>query len=104
MRVRDDVVAVYSDAAAVGLQKRAEYADSRRLAGAVRAQEAEDGAPPDREIYPFEYAKFSVGLSETFDYDCVIHKLFEYACRGKLHIFSVSQQVIKDAGRSASFK
>src|SRR5690606_24980572 len=79
MRVRYDVVAVYCDSSIVGLEQRAEYADRSRLPRAVRAEESEDGATPDGEVYPFEYAQLPVGLSEPFDYDRIIHKLFEYA-------------------------
>src|SRR5690606_3837965 len=45
-----DVVAEYAGRAAVGTEEGAQDADRRRLAGAVRAEQAVDGAALDAEV------------------------------------------------------
>ena len=53
----DDVVAEHAGAAGVGAQQRGEDADRRRLAGAVRAEDAVDAAAGDGEVHAVDGAR-----------------------------------------------
>ena len=61
----DDVVAEHAGAAGVRAQQRGEHADRRRLAGAVGAEHAVDGAGGDREVDAVDGAGGSEGLAEA---------------------------------------
>src|SRR5581483_10202646 len=67
VRLADDVVAGDRGTPAIGRQERREDAEERRLAAAVRAEEAEDLAAPDREGDAVERAPLAVGEREVFD-------------------------------------
>src|SRR5882724_4150530 len=60
-RVADDVVAEHRDGAAIGREQGGENREQRRLAGAIRAEEAEDRATLHRQRDPAQ----RVGLATT---------------------------------------
>ena len=64
-----DVVAEHPGGSAVGVQQRGEHADRRRLAGAVRAEHAVDGAPPDGEVDAVDGAQLAEHLDEALGLD-----------------------------------
>ena len=61
----DDVVPEHPRGARVGAQQRREHADRRRLAGAVRAEHAVDGAAAHREVHAVDGAGVAEGLDEA---------------------------------------
>ncbi len=68
-RVLDDVEPGHPRAAGVGLQQRRQDPDDRRLAGAIRSEQAEHGPVRDLEVHADERAHRAVGLHEPADAD-----------------------------------
>jgi len=64
-----DVEAAHAGGAGGGPRERAEHVDRRALAGAVRAEEAEDLAASDREGHATDGLDLAVGLDEVLDLD-----------------------------------
>src|SRR5690606_3882383 len=64
---RADGRAIEEDAAGVGLQQAGEDLEEGALAGAVRAEEAEELALAERERDPFEHAPGTERAGERFD-------------------------------------
>ena len=70
----DHVVAEHGGGAGVGPEQRGEDADRGGLAGAVGAQQAEDGALPDAEIHAVEGAGVTECLDQPVRFDRVGHR------------------------------
>jgi len=69
-RLGDDVEAGDAGAAAVGRQQGGEDADRSRLAGAVGAEQGEDGAGGGAEVDAVERADVLVGLAKPCRFNC----------------------------------
>ena len=63
--IAHDIEPVHLGATGVRLQERRENPDDRRLAGAVRAEQAEDGAVGDFEVDAIERPYRAIGLLQT---------------------------------------
>jgi hypothetical protein len=67
--VSDDIETRYRGGSAVGRDERGEDVDERRLAGAVRAEQADDLAGPNLEVDAVEHRVLSERLGDPGDVD-----------------------------------
>src|SRR2546430_6762 len=72
VRLAGDVEAEHRRVAGVGPQERGEDTDGGGLAGAVRAQEPEDGAGRNLEVDSVEGGEVAEALHDPVDDDCVL--------------------------------
>src|SRR5262249_40606533 len=66
-RQRGDVLAAQADASPVGTHGAGDQVEERRLAGAVRPHDPDDGASPDLEAHAPDRLHAREGLRDTFE-------------------------------------